>query len=423
MDIGNITKKLKVYSKSIGLYFLASLIPMVLNMLTNPMIAINMSPEDYAIIGYYSAFTNLLSPLIVFYLFHYYAKAYFECNAEQQEKLKSTICKSLIWFSGLLSILSFIGVLIYVTQDGDSSGLPIFPYLGLTIFAIPLSGLFTFMQTDLRMGRHPKEFFKVTVINGLLLTGLNLLLVAGLKMGALGKTLAPFLIQLIFFLYCIYKYWKILQIPFDKSLFKKIIKFCMPLTLAAMLGFFTNGYDRVYLERIGEVREYGYYVVGIQIATYINVFQNAIGSTFKPDLFEAVVKNDRKRLLRVLLLLLGSISFIALAFITFCPLIIRILTADRYIESTVYAQIAALSIVTSMMYYVVSEITIAKGYTLVTLANSIVGAILCIGLFYVLISKFQFIGAAWGLVGAYIVKLLGNLMLIPIFNRQKKHVS
>ena len=152
---------------------------------------------------------------------------------------------------------------------------------------------------------------------------------------------------------------------------------------------------------------------------YINVFQNAIGSTFKPDLFEAVVKNNRKKLIRVIALLLGSISLISVIFIILCPFIIQILTAGRYMQSTPYAQIGALSVVTSMMYYVASEITIAKGYTYIALINSVISSLLCILVFYFLISRFQFVGAAWGLVLAFIVKLIGNLALIPFFNYRK----
>jgi len=414
-----IIKAFSRYYKSVGLYFIASLIPMVLNLLTNPLIAMNMSPKDYAITGYYSSFTTLLSPLITFYMFHYYAKCFFECDDEGRKILKSIISKALIWFSGILSVISFVGVLLYVIYDGNSSELPISPYLALTVFAIPLAGLFTLMQTDLRMRREAGAFFRLTVTNGIMLTGMNLLMVAVLKMGALGKTVAPFIIQMIFFLYCLYKYKDLLKIPFDMVLFKKIVRFCFPLTLAAMLGFFSNGYDRVYLEQLNNVTELGYYVVGIQVAMYINVFQNAIGSTFKPDLFEAVVKNDRKKLIKVIALLLGSISLISIAFIILCPLIIQILTAGRYIESTPYAQIGALSVVTGMMYYVASEITIAKGYTYIALINSIVSSLFCILVFYFLISRFQFVGAAWGLVLAFVVKLIGNLALIPFFNKRK----
>ena len=73
-----------------------------------------------------------------------------------------------------------------------------------------------------------------------------------------------------------------------------------------MLGFFSNGYDRVFLERLGDHAELGYYSVGVSMASYISVFQSAIGNTFQPDLFQAIAQRNRKQLTRVIVLLVGS---------------------------------------------------------------------------------------------------------------------
>ena len=76
MDI----KKYAKYIKIITQYFGASFIPMLLNLASNPLIAMNMSPEDYAITGYYTSFSTLLAPLVAFYMLHYYTKRYFEVD-------------------------------------------------------------------------------------------------------------------------------------------------------------------------------------------------------------------------------------------------------------------------------------------------------------------------------------------------------
>ena len=182
---------------------------------------------------------------------------------------------------------------------------------------------------------------------------IGVFLVVSLKWGAFGKLLAPFVTNLTFFLYCLYKYRNILHHKFEWDRSKKIIIFCIPLTLAAMLTFFTGGYDRVLLERIGNVNELGYYVVGIQIAQYIYVFQTSIGSTFQPDLFQAIIQKDSKKLTKVITMLIGSTAFVVFIFILLAPIIIDLLTAGRYNESVKYAQIAALSTLTSAMYYTV----------------------------------------------------------------------
>ena len=54
-------RKYKLYIQNLSLYFLASLIPMFLQVISNPFFAMNLSPEDYAIIGYYTSLNVLFA--------------------------------------------------------------------------------------------------------------------------------------------------------------------------------------------------------------------------------------------------------------------------------------------------------------------------------------------------------------------------
>lgn len=414
-----IINKYKKTINSIGLYFGASMIPMLINLAINPLIAMNMQPSDYAIVGFYTSFNTLISPLIVFYMLHYYTKKFFECNNEERIRLKATLIKLLIYFSGILSILCFLVIWLYCFFTGVNKSFPFFPYALLTVFAIPLTGIYSLTTVDYRMQRKSLSFFKISLINGLVLVATNLFFVVALKWGALGKLLAPFTTNLCFFIYCLYKYRNELHHKFEWDRCKEIIIFCVPLTLAAMLSFFTGGYDRVLLEKIGNVNELGFYVVGIQIASYISVFQNSIGSTFQPDLFQAITQKDSRKLLKVIAMLVGSTAIVVFVFILFAPIIIDLLTAGRYNESVKYAQIAALSTLTSTMYYTVSQITIARGKTTIPLINKIVSSILCILMFDMLITKYEFKGAAWGLVLSFVITFIGNIVLLKIYNSKK----
>lgn len=410
------------YLKNISLYFSASLLPMLLNLIINPFIAINMTPTDYAITGYYTSFSTLISPIITFYLLHYYTKKYFEVNDIERLKLKSTILKSLIYFSTIITIVCFIGLIIYIYFFNKESDIPVMPYLFLSVFALPLTGVYSLLLVDLRMSRKSKEFFNISTSNGILLVLLTLLFVIVLKLGAFGKLLAPFCTNLIFFFWTCYKYKSVFYYEFNKKQFQDIIKFCFPLTVAAMLGFFSNGYDRIFLERLGETQELGYYVVGVQIAGYILVFQNAIGATFQPDLFQSIAQKDFKKMTRISFLLIGSTTVIVFIFIIFSPLIIKILTAGRYMLSLKYTQIIALSTISSAIYYTISQITIALGKSYITLFNKIITSVLSIICFSILINEYQFIGAAWGLVLSFVISAIGNILLLLIFNKRNKNV-
>ncbi len=374
----------------------------------------NMSPEDYAITGYYTSFSTLLSPLVVFYMIHYYTKRYFEVSGEDREKLRALLLKSLIYFSGIISFFCLVGLWGYIKLFNCNSSIPFFPYALLTVLSLPLTGVYNLMLIDYRMGRESSKYFKIATYAGITSIALTLLFVVVLKCGAFGKLLGSLLANLIFFTYSCYHYRSLFKLNFEKKEFKVMIRFCAPLTVAAMLGFFSNGYDRVFLERLGNNTELGFYVVGVQMAAYINVFQTAIGNTFQPDLFQAIVERNKRKLWKVIGLLVGSTACIVAVYIFAAPLVVKILTAGRYMASVKYTQIIALSTLTSAMYYSISQITIALGKSRITLINKILTTVCSIALFSYLINHYQFIGAAWGMVLSFLLSLLGNFVLLQL---------
>lgn len=127
-------------------------------------------------------------------------------------------------------------------------------------------------------------------------------------------------------------------------------------------------------------------------------------------------------MIKISALLIGSTAIIVLIFILFSPLIIKILTAGRYMLSLKYTQIIALSTITSAIYYTISQITVALGRSYITLFNKIITSVLSILCFSILINEYQFIGAAWGLVLSFIISALGNLALLLIFKKKPTNV-
>lgn len=407
------------YTKTIGQYFGASLIPMLVSLAINPLVAMNMSPEDYAVVGYYTSFSTLLSPLILFYMLHYYTKCYFEVDEEGRKRLRGMLVKALIWFSGIITLCCLVGLFGYISLFNQESSIPFYPYALLSIGALPITGLYSLMLTDLRMSRQSGRYLRVSLTACFLLTSLTLLFVVLCKYGAIGKLLAPLIANLVFFIYACFYYRESFKVPFDKQKFKGMLKFCLPLTIAAMLGFFSNGYDRVFLERLGNNTELGYYSVGVSMAAYISVFQSAIGNTFQPDLFQAIAQRNRNRLAKVILLLVGSTACIVVVFIVAAPLVVKILTAGRYMMSVKYTQIVALSTLTSAMYYTVSQITIALGKSKITLVTKIITTLVSVMMFSVLINHYSYMGAAWGLVFSFLVSLAVNLLLLYLHTKVK----
>ncbi|MDE7381485.1 MAG: oligosaccharide flippase family protein [Muribaculaceae bacterium] len=415
---GKTSGRLLKYIRHIGTYFGASLIPMLLNLVANPWIAKNMSPEDYAITGYYTSFTSLIGPVIMFYLAHYYIKEYFRLSPEERDYLFGVIGRALIWFSAIVSLVCLLGIYIYIRFIADDFSLPISPYLYLSVLAIPLTGLLNLKLADLRIKKDSKSFFILSVSNGVLLILLSLLMVVWIKWGAFGKLLSVLIGNGAIFLYLLITMGKRLNVKVRKGTYSIIFKFCLPLTLGAMLGYFTTGFSTTYLESIGDNTEYGIYVVGVSIGTYLSTFSSAIGTTFQPDIYETTIKKDWRRFMGFCTLQLGLIGVVVIIFIICAPFIISILTAGRYVDSTVYAQIIAISTFTRSIYFLINDYSIATGRPKVYLYTTIIGSVGIVLAMPWATEHFQYVGGCWVSVGSFIFFGIINLLLLrlPVFN-------
>ena len=400
-------------------YFGSTLVVSLMQIAINPLMAKNLDPEEYAVIGYYSSFNLLLTPFITFFLTNFFIQRFFQVDKEKRERIKATVMQLLVYLSFALSVLSLLGLYAYQVIINVESEIPFSPYALLTIFAIPLTGIYSLKLAEYRLERKAGIFARYTVTAGIFTVVFALLFVVFLKWGATGRLLATFLANLAMFIVVFILERSYFFSGFDKGIAKEAIHFCWPLSVAGMLGFFNSGLDKVLLERIGNLHELGYYSVGAQIAGYLSVFSNAVNATFQPDIYECYAKKTYKRLVLYIGIIIGSISAAVLLFIAIAPFLVDILTAGRYTYSASYARIIALSSVTAAIYYSSSQLTIAMGYTKLLLFVKIIGSVLSSIVLSIMISRWQYEGAAYGSVLSYLVFFVINLGMLGIFKRKE----
>lgn len=403
-------------------YFGASLVPMLMNILINPLISLNMDPEDFAIVGYFTSFNALITPLISFYFIQFYIKRYFELELNERLKLKAMIFKALIWFSFGVAVLSAAGILSYIKFLNEEFSLPVFPYLFISVATLPFTGIYSLELADFKMKRESHVYFRISFFYGLLIVILNLLYVVVMKQGALGKMLAPLCTNVLFFGYLLYKNSYLFSIRTSFRDFKQVFIFCLPLALGASLGYFTNGYDKTYLETLNQPIEYGYYVVGASIATYLSIFSTAISTTFQPDIYEAIAIGNTGKLYKTFFVQLLLVSIVTIVFILFCPFLVKILTAGKYTLSTNYVRIMSLATISSTLYYNINCISIAKGYPRLYLLTTVIGGICIVCLMPIFVNRWTFMGGAYMTVLSFIILFGINLALLAYVLHKNKRV-
>ena len=289
----------------------------------------------------------------------------------------------------------------------------------MSVLAIPFAGIYNLELADYKMERKSKEYMNLSVVRGSFVVVGTLLFVVLIKWGAFGKLLAPLLVDALIFFYLLFKHKDIWNIKTHSKELLPVLKFCWPLALGAALGYFSNGYDKSVLEGLGNTTEFGYYCVGTSIAAYLGVFTNSISSTFQPDTYEAIINNEKKKLARVVAIRWGLTFLVVFVFILLCPIVVKLLTAGKYMESVPYARVFALVSLTNAIYYIINDYSIARGKPHFYLITTILGSLAIVILMPLFVHRFSYNGGAIMTVLSFVILSIINLLLFLIPSNKK----
>ena len=398
--------------KDIFYYLLASIIPALLLMLINPFMAKNLSPDDYAVIGYISSFASLATPMVTLMLMRYYFVNYFKVDAERRLEIKRSVIHALIFVSFVMSVLVILAITYYHRRFNRASTIPLYPYLLLSVSAIWLGSLYVFQLAEYRIQRMSKEYFSFSLSQGILKMCLLVLFVVILKGGALGYESATTIVALVYFCICFFRYRKDIFTEINISIIADALRFCWPIALAGALEFFSNGLGRVLLERLNDNIEYGYYSVGNQFSIYMNFITVALFTAFNPDIYECAVHDERSKLFQIFMVIFLVEAIVVLLFIAFAPFIVSVLTAGCYVQSVRYARILVISQLFISAYMFINDVTIAYGHSRKVLYTRLSVAVIAFFVLAYLVNRYRYTGAAWGQSIIYLIYILVNLILV-----------
>ena len=403
-------------------YLMASLVPMALNLLLMPVYSLFMEKHDFAIVSYFNSFNSLFFPFILFYLNQYYMREFFYYEEKEKEKLYANMYKIFLFFPFVGALIASLLVCIYMHFFNSNSTITFFPYGLLTFFSIAFTGLYYIEQVELKNRRDANGYLKIVLFYAVSSSIISIVLVVIGGLGALGKIAGTFLASVMIFLFLLLRRWnRIKKFDFQWDVFKNAIVFCLPLVFAAMLTFFANGLDKVLLERTVSVDRLGIYAIGLSIGGTLSVFSSSIGNTFSPDIFEALAKKDLKKMLKYTFFQFAIMSVVVFIFVFLAKFLIVIFTANRYIEATPFARIAAFNALTVMMYSIVSNVIFSYKKTKLILYTKIIGSIVCIGMYVFLIERYKEFGAAIGYVcGNIIFSVIAMTLLVISLKKEKR---
>lgn len=400
-------------------YFGGSAVQMLVAIFTSPIFARNMEPFDYAAVGYFNALNSFVTPIFLLSFPQYYVMMYYRQNQEENKILLFNLIIAQTVIVGSIFLIIYLALYVYFRLYVVS--FPFFPYALLSLSLLYLNNIKTMVLINFRVRKAARQYFLLSL--GWFVIGIiwRYHLVVNKHLGAIGQ-LGGSLIGAVFIsIICviILKHWMVFN--FSPALIKNALKKSSSLILASYAYVPITSADRIFLERIGNTSEFGYYNIGHSLAHYFNLAAVSLFQAFEPDFYKYAIKSQKRNLIRIILIFLAAILILACIYLLVSKHIAHYLTAGRFTRAYKYSNIMVLGLLGMQVFGVLNSLIIAKQKVKWTIFVNAVGGVSAILVYYVLIAKYEYWGAAFGMIIVAIILSAACLYLVlaRINNRGK----
>lgn len=407
---------LKDLLKEGGLYTIANLLTKGVSLMLISFYVNYFSESEFGILGMLGVFGGFVSAIVSFQLYQgmsrYIAQ---DVPLRTKQKIGSTAIIFTILSYGLFLIIAFIFKNFFI--DILSSDIRIKDeYFLLAISSLCINAIFTVFGTQLKSLRKVTEFtitsFLHSFFNIILIIffvikfdyGLNSIFYAGIL-------IAPLIISLQIY------YLRDYLIPyFGISELKRLLKFSTPLIPASIAYLILNLTDRFFIKEIS-MSANGIYEVAFKFATVISIILIAFQSALAPILYQRhELESTKKELVNVFKLFLGVGTLGVLILSLFSYETLYIFTKPSYYEAQYIMPLFYISLLITGLGLFSPGLHIKHKTNIIPFVV-IFSASINIVLNYILVNKFQLIGAA---SATLISVMINNVILFSISQKYYK---
>lgn len=404
-------------------YFGGTFLQFMVAIFTQPVFSRYLELKDFALIGYFSAVQALIYPLFSMTLPFYYMANYWKTAGDgSNSKNLSFILNFLNLSNGMVAIVSFILLNLYFKSLHVT--FPLMPFIFIVFVNLFFEKYRTFYLLECRIEKKGLRFLLLNMLQIAANTSFSLFFVISLKGGAVGRMSGMLLGVVISGLISVFFFLRTLKYKFsfkvDTSKIRPALKYCFPLIIAAYAYYPIGNIDRLFLERLGNVSEFGYYNIGLTISGFAGTFFLAFYQSFEPDLYKLITQKRYKQYLLFVFLYLIVLAGLSLIFILVSHSIVSYLTAGRFIKAGVYANVFIIGIFFMQAGGIFEQLFTAFGATKLVMWRNISMGIFCIVMYYYMIEKYQFHGANIARVITSIFYLFSGAVLFAFYLRRQR---
>jgi len=417
---------LKKLFKQTAIYGLATVLPRMLSFLLLPFHTGVLQTPDYGqlsvIYAWFAIFNVFLAYGMETAFFRFYN------GTDERKKVVSTSLISILATTMVFMVLAllFQSQIAQIAQINPN-------YLRYAILILTLDALVIIPFAWLRANERPIRYAVIKILNVVVNLGLNIFFlyllpkIVGTNPESIFKGIykPDFEISYIFIanliasgitLLLMLRLYLKTQYTFDKVLWKKMMKYAMPILIAGIAFTINEVFDRILLERLlpEDVAEskVGMYSACYKLALFMTLFATAFRMGIEPFFFShSNSENPQREYAQITNYFVVFGSIILLAVVVFADILKMVFIPNpEYWEAMKIVPIIVLASFFLGIYHNLSVWYKVTDKTKFGAYISIIGAILTIVINFALIEHFEYMASAVATLTAY-----GSMMLLSLF--------
>ena len=399
-------KDLKLLGKETLVYGLSTVVARLLNFLLLPFYTHYLAPAEYGVVttAYsYIAFLNILFLLGLDQAYLRFAAGAEDAQAEAS--FSTAFWASLAW--GTAGALLLAAFAVPLARTGGL-GFDAAPLVRCAAAILLLDTLASPAFAELRLRHRAWAYAGIKSFNIVLSVALNVAFVGGMRLGVLGVFMAGVVASAATLLLLAPVAAGRLRRRFVRPLAEEMLRFGLPLVPAGLGAMVVQVADRPILLKLTDSGTVGVYQANYRLGIFMMLLVSMFDQAWRPFYLERAGRPDTPALLaRVLTLFLAAAAWSALALTLFMPDLVRLpLRGAPLIHPAYWSGLGVVPIVLfAYVFYgayvnFLAPVTIAKQTETIAAVTALGAAVNVIACF-VLIPRWDMIGAAWATLLAY----------------------
>jgi O-antigen/teichoic acid export membrane protein len=379
-----------------------------------PLYALFLTPSEFGVLELVLAFTALVDVFIN--LSGVLARFYFDKDDARWRKQAITL---FFLIETIYPAVLIGGLLLFADRLAD-------PVAGDAVYAslivIALIDLYLTNIVDIsmsltRLRRKPWTFVLYALTRGLTYVTLAILLVAVWELGVKGILIASLTAACIVFVVSVKEYVRDLVRGVDWRVGREMVSFGWPLIVSAFAFYALNLADRFFIKHYHGLADNGLYGVAFRYSqiVLVGVFAFRMGW---PQWHYSWLDSDRhpEMVARGANWFAAGIGFLVVLVSAWILPLFHLIMPERYWDATAAVAPLCLAAMATGAYAVTGVgLNVTKRVRLIPVTALVAGAV-AVGLYFLLIPRFSYVGAAWATVSAlWLMALLVGIVSQRIY--------